>query len=163
MATASATFSIETPQAIPAIFWGGLLCGILDFTAACVTWGIRAGVRPIRIAHSIASGLLGASAYQGGWRTAVLGVALHFFIAFTAATVFYLASRKFSLLIRQAILCGVLYGMAVQLFMSQIVVPLSAFLRRPGPFSWTNFTIAIITHIFCVGLPISLSVRHLSK
>ena len=161
MATASATFPVEKPQALPSILWGGLLCGILDLTAACVTWGIRAGVRPIRIGQSVASGLLGASAYQGGWQTAVLGVALHFLIAFTATTIFYIASRYFKFLIQQAILSGVLYGIAVHLFMSQVVVPLSA--ARRGPFSWLNFTIAIITHIFCVGLPISLSVRHFSK
>jgi uncharacterized membrane protein YagU involved in acid resistance len=161
MATASATFALEKPQAFPSIFWGGLLCGILDLTAACVTWGIRAGVRPIRIGQSIANGLLGPRAFAGGLRTAVLGVAIHFLIAFTATTVFYIASRYFKFLIHRAILSGALYGTAVHLFMSQIVVPLSAV--RRGPFSSLNFTIAIITHIFCVGLPISLSVRHFSK
>ena len=161
MATVSATFSLEKTQAFPSIFWGGLLCGILDLTAACVIWGIRAGARLIRVAQSIANGLIGPRAFAGGWRTAVMGVAIHFLIAFTAITVFYIASRYFKFLIRRAILSGALYGIAVHLFMSQIVVPLSAVLR--GPFSWLNFTIAIITHIFCVGLPISLSVRHFSK
>ena len=161
MASASTTLSVEKPRALPSILWGGLLCGVFDFTAACVTWAIRAGVRPIRIGQSIASGLLGASAYQGGWPTAILGVALHFLIAFTATTVFYIASRYFKFLVQQAILSGVLYGITVHLFMSRVVVPLSAF--RRGPFSWTNFTIAIITHIICVGLPISLSVRRFSR
>jgi hypothetical protein len=40
---------------------------------------------------------------------AVLGLALHFLIAFSAATVFYVASRKIAFMTLQPVLSGVLY------------------------------------------------------
>ena len=45
--------------------WGGLLAGGLDITAAFVIYGVR-GATPVRILQSIASGLLGVAAFQGG-------------------------------------------------------------------------------------------------
>jgi hypothetical protein len=71
----------EKSLALPAVFWAGLLCGAMDITAAFVTWAPQ-GVKPIIILQGIASGLLGAKSFAGGWETAALGAALHFFIAF---------------------------------------------------------------------------------
>jgi len=143
-------------NALPAIFWAGLTCGVLDISAAFITWAIR-GVKPFIILQAIASGLLGAESFAGGWTAAALGAACHFFIAFSAAAVFYAASRKIPLLTRRAILSGALYGVAVYIVMYWIVKPLS--LVQPRPFSLSETLVAIITHIVCVGLPISLIVR----
>ena len=44
--------------ALPAVFAAGLLAGVLDITAAFVTW-VPQGVPPVRILQGIASGLLG--------------------------------------------------------------------------------------------------------
>jgi hypothetical protein len=52
-----------------------LVVGALDAIDAVVFFGLR-GVTPIRIAHSIAAGLLGRAAFQGGLATAALGVGL---------------------------------------------------------------------------------------
>jgi uncharacterized membrane protein YagU involved in acid resistance len=128
----------------------------MDLTAAFVTWAPR-GVPPVQILRGIASGLLGQQSFQGGWPTALLGGILHFLIAFSAATVFYVASRQLSILINRPIFSGVLYGVAVYLVMYWLVMPLSNFHR--APFSWFNTVVAIITHIVCVGLPISLVIR----
>jgi hypothetical protein len=64
-----------------ATLWGGLAAGVLDFIGAWVSNASR-GVTPLRIAQSIASGVLGAKAFQGGFKTAALGVGLHFIITF---------------------------------------------------------------------------------
>ena len=56
----------------------------------------------------------------------MLGVVLHFVIALGAATVYYLASRKLTFLVSSAVLCGLIYGALVYLFMHLIVLPLSA-------------------------------------
>jgi hypothetical protein len=64
-------------------------------------------------------------------------------------------------LTQQVLLAGVLYGVAVYLVMYWLVSPLSAV--RRGPFSWNSTIVAVLTHIFCVGLPIALSVRRFSK
>jgi len=147
-------------RALPAIFWAGLVAGTMDITAAFVTWWPQ-GISPFRILKGIAGGLLGPEAYHGGWPTAALGLACHFFIAYSAATVFYLASRRLSFLTQRPILSGVLYGVCVYLVMYWIVVPLSRLHRWPTSIKAT--IIAIITHMICVGLPISLTIRRFSR
>jgi len=149
---------MEKPKALQAIAWGGLLAGVMDISAAFVTWGVR-GVSPVRILQSIASGLLGANAFEGGMVTAALGAALHFLIATTATAVYYLASRKLSFLTQRAVIWGVLYGVTVYLFMYQAVLPLAGIKTR---FTLSAVAIAVITHIVCVGLPIALTVRRFS-
>ena len=58
--------------------YGTLVVGALDLIDAIVFFGLR-GVRPIRTFQSIAAGLLGRAAFQGGLATALLGAFLHFF------------------------------------------------------------------------------------
>ena|SRR5579864_3265096 len=156
----SAITANHNSRAFPAIFWAGLLCGILDISAAFITWYPK-GIMPARILRGIAAGLLGPKSLQGGWQTAVLGLAIHFFIAFSAATVFYLASRKLTFMVRQPLIYGPIYGVLVYFFMYWVVMPLSA--RPPGKFSWFNTIIAIITHIICVGTPIALVESRFSR
>ena len=76
----------------------GLLCGAMDITAAFITW-VPKGVSPRRLLQGIASGLLGPAAFRGGLPTTALGLTLHFLIAFTAAAVFYAASRRIGALL----------------------------------------------------------------
>src|SRR6266852_1884783 len=117
--------STKTSRGFQAIFWGGLMAGVLDLTSAFVIWGWR-GIGPIRVMQGIASGLLGAASFQGALPTAALGAACHFLIAFGAAAVYYVASTRLPLLTQRAIASGLLYGIAVYLFMNLIVLPLSA-------------------------------------
>ncbi|MGH9748276.1 MAG: hypothetical protein ACRD59_19445 [Candidatus Acidiferrales bacterium] len=145
--------------AVAAIVFAGLVSGALDIAAAFVTWAPQ-GVSPGRILKGIASGLLGPAAFHGGSAIAALGLALHFLIALSAAAVFYAASQKLSIMTRQPVLSGVLYGVCVYIVMYWIVMPLSRF--HPGHTLKTSI-IAIITHVICVGLPISLVVRRYSR
>ena len=114
-------------------------------------------MRPMPLLQGIAKGLMGPSAYLGGWPTALLGLALHFVIAFGAGAVYFLASRKLHFLMNHWFMCGVLYGVAVYFFMQRVVLPLSHATRRP--FSWEMMGIGLVIHIFCVGLPIAGMVR----
>lgn len=159
MNAVSAVGAPDGPRALRAIFWAGSAAGALDITAAIVVYAFR-GVAPIRILQSVASGLLGAEAFKGGLGTAALGTALHFFIAFTAAAVYYAASRKLGVLVRRPVASGLLYGVAVYLFMNWVVLPLSAVARRP-PSAGLVVTMVIV-HMLCVGLPIALAVRRQS-
>lgn len=88
-----------------AVLQGGLLAGVLDIVAAFVVYGFR-GATPIRILQSIASGLLGAEAFEGGLATAALGGLLHFIIACGWSVVYYVASRKLVALSPRPILSG---------------------------------------------------------
>lgn len=147
----------EKSKALAAIGWGGLIAGILDITTAFIRWR-----PPVRLLQFIASGLLGSGAFQGGLGTAALGLALHFFIAFSAAAIYYAASRKLAFLRQRPVVWGLFYGIAVYMFMTWVVVPLSAVHRSQTPFSATGLALSLLTHMFCVGLPIALAVRRYS-
>ena len=153
---------MNKPKAFQAIFWGGLVAGTLDITAACVYSWLRANERPVRVFQSVASGLLGPPAYTGGTKTAVLGLALHFLIATTATAVFYFASRRLRFMIERPVTWGLVYGVLVYLFMNFVVLPLSALQQRAAP-PLSSRVINMLIIMFCVGLPISLIVRRFSK
>lgn len=139
-----------------ALLSGMLAVGVLDGLDAIVFFWLRNGVTPDRIFKSIAAGLLGpATARQGGWETVLLGVTLHFFIAFMIVLVFMLASRRLPVLIRQPIVSGILYGIGVYLVMNFVVIPLSAAAggRPPLPVVING----VLIHMFGVGLPASVA------
>ena len=142
-----------------AIVWAGLIAGALDITAAFVVYGF-VGATPIRILQGIAGGLVGPRTYEGGVATAILGLICHFTIAFGAAAVYFALSRRMSFLIRHSVTAGVLYGIVVYFFMNRVVVPLSH--ARKYPFSLKMMIIGVVIHIFCVGLPISSTVKRFS-
>ena len=142
----------------PAILVGGLLVGVIDLLYAVVVYTPH---RPILVPQTIASGILGNKAYGGGAQTAALGVALHFLIALGAATVYYLASRKLPVMVERAVVCGLLYGVLVYVFMHTVVLPLSA--APKGHASFFLQACEFVEHWFGVGLPIALSVRHFSR
>jgi hypothetical protein len=145
------------PTAAGTIGIGGMIAGALDITDAIVFYYLR-GVSPITILQSIASGLLGAGAFQGGTQTAILGLFLHFVIALGAATVFYLASLRMRALWRHPFIAGAAYGLVVYVVMNFVVLPLSAFAVRPFQVNAAFFNL-IFAHIVCVGWPIALAAR----
>jgi hypothetical protein len=135
---------------------GGVLAGILDISAAFVNGGLN-GRSPMFVLQSVASGLLGRESYKGGIKSAALGAVLHFSIAFVACAVYYVASRKIRLLTRRPVVCGLLYGIAVYMFMYLVVLPL----RFQRSFVQTLSVVAtdVAIHMLCVGLPIALVIR----
>src|SRR6266700_4485875 len=151
--------SPEKSRALSAIGFAGLIVGILDITSAFVIAELK-GTGSIRMLQGIASGLLGPRSFDGGMATAGLGLAIHFLIAFTAASVFYAASRKLTFLTQHAVTSGLLYGIAVYLSMYWIVVPL-AFVNAHH--SVSRDVTAVIIHMLLIGLPISLIVRWHSR
>ena len=159
MSVAAAEVPVDKPGAARAIVWGGLLAGVGDIMFAFVVWR---SVGPVRVLQSVASGLLGTAAREGGLATAALGAVLHFTIAFIWATVFWLASRRLKVLVRHPVVCGLLYGAAVYVFMYFVVLPLSA-IRANLPHDASSILLNAAGHMLLVGLPIALAARHYSK
>jgi len=149
-----AAANASTPRPFRAIFVGGFLVGVIDLVYAILVYSPK---HPIRIGQAVASGLLGAKSFTMGWTSAALGVVLHFTIAFGAATVFYLASRKMRFLLDRPILFGLIYGALVYGFMHVVVIPLSAVAHGHTPLIYQ--VCEFVEHWFGVGLPISLSTR----
>jgi hypothetical protein len=145
--------------AVLAIATGGLIVGILDITSAFITWWYK-GVGPVRGLQGIAAGLLGSQSYQGGVATAVLGLTIHFFVAFMVVTVFYVGSTKFWFLTRHAVVSGLLYGVAIYLFMYWFVLP---HVFPKFRHSISNDVLAVVVHMFLIGLPTAVVVRRYSQ
>ncbi len=138
-----------------ALVAGTLTVGVLDILDAFIFFGLR-GARPVGILQSIASGVLGRAAYQGGLRTAALGLLLHFVIAFGVVATYLLATRLIPALNRRPWLYGLLYGVVVYAVMNLVVVPLSAAALGSGPTPLVVRVNGVLIHMFGVGLPAAL-------
>jgi hypothetical protein len=141
-----------------AVLTGMLVVAVLDILEPIIFYGFR-GVPPMRIFQSVASGLLGRDAYAGGVPSALLGAALHLFIASVVVLVYWLASRRFAVLTERPLVCGVLYGLGVYVVMTFGVIPLSAIgggVRIPVLPALLN---GIFAHVTCVGPPSALAAR----
>jgi hypothetical protein len=142
-----------------AILWGSVAAGLLDLAFASVSSAIR-GSGPVRMLQGIATGLLGADALRGGPASVLLGLVLFLVIIIGAASVFVLASRRIAVLVRHPVACGLAYGAAFNLFMSEVVVPLSAATRVAA--SGPQRLIPMVACALFVGLPIALATRRLA-
>jgi hypothetical protein len=147
----AATLPEGKMNALLAIGVGGLIAGALDLTQAMILFGTK-------IPLAIAGGLIGPDAFRGGAGTYLLGVLLHFFIALSAAAVYYAASRRLGFLKAHALVCGLFYGAAVEEVMNLVVLPLSA-LHARGPYTLHDLILGLLVHMVVIGLPISFSVR----
>jgi hypothetical protein len=145
-------------ETLQAIIVATAACGILDATAA-TTQAALLGVKPQRVWQTVANGLLGPRAFEKGWRAGALGLALHFVISFSIATIYVLTSLHLPFLLKHPLTAGALYGIAVYLVMNFVVLPLSR--RAKRPFN-RNFAITqLVIHICIVGWSIALSARYL--
>lgn len=142
-------------NALLAIAAAGGIAGVLDLTQASILFGSK-------VPLVIAGGLLGPDARQGGAGTFILGVILHFFIACSAAAIYYGASRKWRFLIEHPVVCGLFFGAAVEEVMTLVVLPLSA-LHDRGPYELHDLIQGLLVHMVVVGLPISFSIRRFAK
>lgn len=146
-----------------ALLAGTLAVGILDIADAFVFFWLRSGVRPTRILHSIAAGLLGReAAVAGGITTAMLGLGLHFFIAFVIVLTYHFASRRLKALTERPVILGMLYGLVVFAVMNFVVLPLSAAPPRSAPAGAVLLN-GLLIHAFGVGLPAALSATWASR
>jgi len=139
-----------------AILLGTLAVGTLDLADALIFFGLR-GAPPIRMFQSIAAGLLGRASFSGGMNTALLGIVLHYFIAFLIVTTCVVLSRWMPLLRTRPILAGMAYGIGVYLVMNLIVLPLSA-AGRPASVPVVVLN-GVLIHMFGVGVPSCLAAR----
>jgi len=143
-------------SALLAIGFGGGIAGVLDLTQALILFSAR-------VPFSIAAGLLGPdTARQGGAGTYILGVLLHFFIACSFAAAYYGVSRRLRFLVEHPLVCGLIYGILVELVMDLAVLPLSA-LHSAGPYELHDLLLGIGVHMVTVGLPIAYSVRRFGR
>ncbi|GGH09671.1 DUF1440 domain-containing protein [Pedobacter zeae] len=127
-----------------------LIAGTLDGLAAVI---FLAKMNFSGVFQYIASAILGSTAFTGGIKMVLIGLALHYFIAFSFTLFYTFAATKIALLKQHFILSGILYGLLVWTVMNLIIVPLT---KIPAvPFHYEKAILNAIILVFCIGLPIS--------
>jgi hypothetical protein len=142
------------PRARDTILYGGLTAGFLDAWDATLFFGAL-GAKPDRIAQHVASGVLGPASFEYGAASIFAGVVLHFCVALSIATVFWLLARRITVMVEHPVVSGLAFGAAAYFVMGHVIVPLSR-ARNPGPFSWPTWLNGVIGHAVLIGLPIAL-------
>jgi hypothetical protein len=154
MNTVASSAPVARGNLLRPILVGGALAGTFDLIAAFITFGPG-------VPRGIAGGLLGRGAFQGGAGTWILGVVLHYFIAFSAAAIYCLSSRRLGFLKAHWLVCGLFYGIAVFLVMNLVVLPLCAY-HSMGPYQYRGLVQGLLVHMLIIGLPISFSLNRLA-
>jgi hypothetical protein len=121
----------RTGSALRSVLLAGCTAATIDLLFAFVFFGLRLGISPLRVLHSVASGLFGAAAFSGGLPTAAAGLVAHYAILVVAAWLYYVASQRLAWLNRNPVACGIAFGTAIYVVMTFVVVPLSAAPFRP--------------------------------
>ncbi|WP_029273539.1 hypothetical protein [Flavobacterium sp. KJJ] len=138
-----------------AVFLSGLIAGTLDIVAAITVYSIILNkTTGIKILQSIASGIFKKEAYTGGSSMALIGLLLHYFIAFTFAWLYFILYPRLSFLKKNALLSGIVYGIFVWIIMNLIVLPI-VFPVLPEKHFDFPLMLSILILIVCIGIPIS--------
>jgi hypothetical protein len=147
------------------ILLAGAVVALLDITFAYVYFALVLRLVPglQGVFQSIAAGLLGRDAFQGGPAAAALGAVLHVFIAYAWTCIFFAAVRSWEGLRRAvrtttgAAVVGLVFGMIIWVVMDLVVLKLSR--ARSLPPSNPRFWINLAQHAVMIGLPVVLIVR----
>lgn len=147
----TSTENLSRTVGLPALV-GGVASGVLDLIYAVVAYHIDL----MPVLRVIAGGWLGRAARDSGTAGSMLGAASHFGILIVASGLYALVATRVTLLRRQPVIFGLLYGVAIYVFMNWVVVPLSAVpARAPHPLAY--HLPHVIGHMLLVGLPIALA------
>lgn len=162
--TAAAAVNLQPPKsrrhALASVALAGLAGGAVDFVYACAV-GLSGGRSIERVWQGVANGLIGRPAFEMGWASSGLGMAIHFSIATAMAGAFAVAAGRLPALYRRPWTAGVLYGLALYGVMYGVVLPL----RWPEVFpNWNGVksVLDILAHVG-VGLAIVFVLRGRSR
>jgi len=144
---------IKTQTPLQTIFWSGLMAGILDAMAGVIVYYLYFHFNPFQVLESISSGIFGAKAINGSFIYVLIGLVLHFIIAFTAASILFLLFLKTDIYKFNPIILGLGYGLIIWLFMNLLVLPLSNYPK--SPFDLGLASIGIAWHMILVGVPMT--------
>jgi hypothetical protein len=150
------------PNLMLRLMRAGLTTAVTDGLFSSALAAFVYGSTVTRLWQGVASTLLGPAAFEGGTRTAAIGIGMHVGVAFAWSAVF-LALVLSSSWLREALASpygaigvATVYGPAIWMVMSLVIIP--ALTQRPPAINirwWVQF----FGHIPFVALPIVLSSR----
>ncbi len=143
-----------SPQ-LRATLIGGSIAGALDILFA-ISFAIFDGRTATWLLQTVATGVLGEAAYEGGAPAAILGLAAHFVLSIGWAALFVTIAARRPRVLDRPIVTGLIFGVVVFLGMRLVVLPLSAF---PFPVRLLSLSagLDLLSHLFLFGVPIALA------
>lgn len=139
-----------------------LVTAVWDAVCATALSVFAYGSTPSAVWQGVAATVLGPTARQGGAATVAAGLALHVTVALTWSA-FFIAAARTSAALRQAIrrragalAVAAVYGPAIWLVMSLIVIPLAT--GRPPQFAF-RWWVQVGAHIPFVAIPLVFTAR----
>lgn len=136
----------------------GLVASLLDLGIAVAFWAGE-GVAPLRVLQSIARWVLGAGALSGGLASAGFGLLFYTLLMWGLARLYLAAARRFPVLVRRPLRCGLLYGLLMYALVFHVAVPLFAVDggTPPGRLDW--ILACVLAYMTVVGLPCAWAAR----
>jgi hypothetical protein len=150
-----------TRDSLSRLVRAGLLTGVSDGLFACILSVVFYKSTLMRLWQGVASTVLGPSAFDGGMATTLLGLLMHFGVAFAWSAVFLIIFNRSPTIRRVvgsrygALRVAAVYGPCVWIVMSLVVIPL--LVHRPPSFTHRWF-VQLVGHFPFVGLPIVWSI-----
>jgi hypothetical protein len=145
----------------PRLLRAWLLTAVLDGAFSSCLSRFAYGSTVTRLWQGVASVPLGASALEGGVRTALIGVGIHFCVALAWSVVFLAlfsgigGIRRLTESRAGVVAAAVVYGPIVWMTMSLVLIP--QFTHRPPTINY-RWWVQWFGHMVFVGLPIVASV-----
>jgi uncharacterized membrane protein YagU involved in acid resistance len=160
MATVTLPTETQRQGTVPALIRTGLSVGLSDFFfASALSVLVPPYSTPLRVFQGVASVLFGRGMLSRGVGAGILGLFMHFCVAFFWSGLFVLALR-YSVWLREALrswpralVVAAIYGMSIWVIMSWVVIP--SFVHRP-PAMNLKWWILLFGHIPFVAMPMIL-------
>ncbi|GAA0708538.1 hypothetical protein [Dokdonella soli] len=135
--------SLDWPQ----VFLGGLLIALGDMAFAITVWFSWNATGFVQVFQTIAVGVLGKASYEGGVPSAVLGAALHLFMASMFVVIYASVARRVPALLRRPFVLGPAYGVVLYIVMNFVVMPLSRVGRAPSLTHMDTIAYSVVAHM----------------
>ena len=152
----------RSPNPVTMVLSTSLLVALLDAILASMIYVVVLDLITVpRLFQGIAHAVLGQRAFDGGRATVAVGVIIHFCVALTWSTVYYLLWTRWEGLRRfrerkGALAVASIYGPCVWFVMDLVVMPFTQ--NRVNPPTSGLFWVMAVGHILSVGLPIVLTI-----
>jgi hypothetical protein len=152
-----------TNDSIRRLLRAGSLTAVVDGIFASVLSVAAYGSTATRLWQGVAATVLGPAAFEGGTRTAAVGVLMHIGVAFWWSAVF-LAVTLWSARVRRllaswagVVAVALVYGPFIWIVMSFVVIPF--LLNRPPAITF-RWWVQLLGHIPFVAVPIALGIHN---
>jgi len=145
-------------SAVATIISATIVSGVLDASAGVLVYWMYKGLNPLQVLQYIASGIFGPSVINGSFLYVLIGLVLHFAIAFMFTCAYYLGFPFIKSFAKNTIVNGLIYGIFIWVFMNYLVLPMSNIPHSPKDFV---SVLELVWHSALVGLPIAIIIeRH---